>query len=143
MDISKEAEQKIGEALVGVLNLKQVRDEDGEHYNPPRYELEGGTKTAIGVYRTLTRVIEEAKPATNAPAIEFPDALEKSGLATPEVLEVVVGLHKALARMIDKHDPDTIEAEWLSHSNEVVRKLTGHDVPYATTQVVDAPTPGG
>jgi hypothetical protein len=46
-----------------------------------------------------------------------------------EVLEVVVGLHKALSRMIDKHDPDSKEAEWLGNSNELHRKLTGQDVP--------------
>lgn len=45
------------------------------------------------------------------------------------VVEVVMGLHKALSRMVDKHDPDSIESEWLSHSNELVRKLTGEDVP--------------
>ena len=46
-----------------------------------------------------------------------------------EVIEVVTGLHKALSRMVDAHDPDSIEAEWLSHSNELIRKLTGSDVP--------------
>lgn len=46
-----------------------------------------------------------------------------------EVVEVVVGLHKALSRMIDIHNADSIEAEWLGHSNELVRKLTGKDVP--------------
>jgi len=46
-----------------------------------------------------------------------------------EVVEVVVGLHKSLSRMIGKHDPDSPEAEWLGHSNELVRKLTGADVP--------------
>jgi hypothetical protein len=45
-----------------------------------------------------------------------------------EVVEVVTGLHKALSRMVDAHDPDSIEAEWLTHSNELVRKLTGRDV---------------
>jgi hypothetical protein len=46
-----------------------------------------------------------------------------------QVVEVVSGLHKALSRMVDAHDPDSIEAEWLAHSNELVRKLTGRDVP--------------
>lgn len=46
-----------------------------------------------------------------------------------EVVEVVVGLHKALSRMIDIHNADSIEAEWLGHSNELVRKLTCKDVP--------------
>lgn len=46
-----------------------------------------------------------------------------------EVVEVVMGLHRALSRMVDKHDPDSIESEWLGYSNELVRKLTGEDVP--------------
>jgi hypothetical protein len=46
-----------------------------------------------------------------------------------EVVEVVSGLHKALSRMVDAHDPDSIEAEWLAHSNGLIRKLTGHDIP--------------
>lgn len=56
-----------------------------------------------------------------APAQQLPDQAE--------IVEVVGGLHKALGRMLDKHNPDSIEAEWLSHSNELFRKLTGHDVP--------------
>lgn len=49
-----------------------------------------------------------------------------------EVVEVVAGLHKALDRMIHKHDADSIEAEWLGHSNELYRKLTGRDVRQST-----------
>ena len=45
-----------------------------------------------------------------------------------EVLEVVTGLHRALNRMIEKFDPDTLDAEWLGHSNELVRKISGEDV---------------
>lgn len=45
-----------------------------------------------------------------------------------EVVEVVTGLHKALSRMVYAHDRDSVESEWLGHSNELVRKLTGHDV---------------
>jgi len=45
--------------------------------------------------------------------------------AAPDMLEVLQGLHKALARMIDKHDPDSIEAEWLQHSHEAILKAQG------------------
>lgn len=48
---------------------------------------------------------------------------------TAEIVDVVSGLHKALSRMVDVHDPDSIEAEWLGYSNELHRQLTGHDVP--------------
>jgi hypothetical protein len=44
------------------------------------------------------------------------------------VVVVVSGLHKALSRMVDAHDPDSIEAEWLAHSNELFRNLTGQDI---------------
>jgi hypothetical protein len=53
---------------------------------------------------------------------------EREAPPKEEVVETVKGLHKALSRMIDIHDPDSMEAEWLSHSNELVRKLTGYDV---------------
>ena len=41
------------------------------------------------------------------------------------LLDTLEGLHKALSRMIDKHDPDSIEAEWLSHSHAVICKAKG------------------
>ena len=43
----------------------------------------------------------------------------------PQLLEVLQGLHGALSRMIDKHNPDSIEAEWLAHSHEAIQKATG------------------
>lgn len=58
-----------------------------------------------------------------------PSAVPQQHPNQDEVLEVVVGLHKALSRMIDIHNADSIEAEWLGNSNELVRKLTGKDVP--------------
>jgi hypothetical protein len=45
--------------------------------------------------------------------------------AASDLLEVTRGLHNALSRLIDKHDPDSIEAEWLSHSHEVIVNLEG------------------
>lgn len=47
-----------------------------------------------------------------------------------EVVEVVTGLHKMLAKQLALHAPDSNDAEWLGHSNELVRKLTGKDVPH-------------
>lgn len=43
-------------------------------------------------------------------------------------IEVIIGLHKALSSMIDKFDPDATDAEWLSHSNNVIRQLCGCDI---------------
>ena len=45
--------------------------------------------------------------------------------ADPDLLESLEGLHGALSRMIDKHDPDSIEAEWLSHSHEAISRAKG------------------
>lgn len=45
-----------------------------------------------------------------------------------EVVEVVSGLHKALSRVLADYNPDSIEAEWLGHSNELIVKLTGRDM---------------
>lgn len=45
--------------------------------------------------------------------------------AAPELLETLEGLHKALARMIDKHEPDSKEAEWLQHSHEAICNAKG------------------
>lgn len=44
--------------------------------------------------------------------------------AAPELLEALVGTMKALGRMIDKHDADSIEAEWIGNAHEVVMKAT-------------------
>jgi len=45
--------------------------------------------------------------------------------AAPELLEALTGTMSALARMIDKYDPDTIEAEWIGHANEAINKARG------------------
>lgn len=49
-------------------------------------------------------------------------------VAQTEIIEVLSGLHKALSRMVEKYDPDSIESEWLGESNELIVKLTGHDM---------------
>lgn len=45
--------------------------------------------------------------------------------AAPDLLEALEGLHKALSQMIDKHDPDSTEAEWLQHSHQAITKSKG------------------
>jgi len=45
--------------------------------------------------------------------------------AAPELLEVLEGLHKALSRMIYKHDRDSKETEWLAHSHEAILRARG------------------
>ncbi len=41
-----------------------------------------------------------------------------------ELLETLQGTMKALKRMIDKYNPDTIEAEWVGNANESLLKAT-------------------
>ena len=45
--------------------------------------------------------------------------------AAPELMSALEGCMKALSRMIDKHDPDSIEAEWIGHANEAILKAKG------------------
>lgn len=42
----------------------------------------------------------------------------------PMLLETLEGVMKALSRMIDKHDPDSIEAEWIGNAHEAILKAT-------------------
>jgi hypothetical protein len=41
--------------------------------------------------------------------------------AAPDLLSELEGCMKALGRMIEKHDPDSIEAEWIGHANQAIR----------------------
>ncbi|MDO8414859.1 MAG: hypothetical protein Q7S87_01460 [Agitococcus sp.] len=77
-----------------------------------------------------TLSLQVSKIALKAGWQAGPSGIQEAGPSgnPTEVIEVVTGLHRALSRMIEAHDPDTIEAEWLSHSNELIHKLTGHDV---------------
>ena len=48
-----------GKELIRVLGLKPVRPNYGDVWPEPRYDLgEFGTKTALGVYRSIKRVLE-------------------------------------------------------------------------------------
>jgi hypothetical protein len=44
--------------------------------------------------------------------------------AAPELLETLIGTMQALSRMIDKYNPDDIEAEWIGNANEAIRNAT-------------------
>jgi hypothetical protein len=55
--IDETEETQRGELIVQLLNLKPSR-RDGE---AGRVDTEWGTKTPLGLYRTLKRIIEEGK----------------------------------------------------------------------------------
>jgi hypothetical protein len=44
--------------------------------------------------------------------------------AAPGLFEALQGTMEALGRMIEKHDPDSIEAEWIGNANEAILKAT-------------------
>ncbi len=66
------------------------------------------------------------EPYANNQRQEDFDKLSILLAAAPELAETLDGLHKALSRMIEKHDPDSIEAEWLQHSHEILLKAGLH-----------------
>ena len=66
-DISEEEETRRGEILVSLLNLKPIRPpEPGS--DAPRYRTEWGSKTALGLFRTVDGIITGELPRdTNGP----------------------------------------------------------------------------
>jgi len=52
----QERDHKIGEAIAKTLNLKPLKG-----YAPTRYETDWGSKTAIGLARTIRSIFEEKK----------------------------------------------------------------------------------
>lgn len=57
MNRHADSHEAMGMQLVELLNLKQARDNDGRRFTPPRYNTTYGTKTAIGLYLTIQRII--------------------------------------------------------------------------------------
>jgi len=56
MEISEQEKILIGEKLVEILMLRQDKS---EKYIPKRYLTTWGNKTALGLYGTIKRIIEE------------------------------------------------------------------------------------
>lgn len=54
MNLTEEQERELGEQIVKLLSLRRIRGTD-----PPLYNTEVGTKTALGLGRTIVRIVEE------------------------------------------------------------------------------------
>lgn len=52
----EEEERRRGQMIVDILGLRKVKDGSGP---TPNYRTAWGTKTALGLYRTVKRIIEE------------------------------------------------------------------------------------
>lgn len=55
--IPETTEQERGEHLANLLYLKQAKDTNGKRFTPARYDTAWGTKTALGLFRSLGAVI--------------------------------------------------------------------------------------
>lgn len=75
-------------------------------------------------------VIDEAGLAIqNAqPGAIQPVGQENKKSLHEELVETLVGVTKALERVLYKHDRDSIEHEWIGEANEVIKKATGQDL---------------
>jgi len=51
-----------GREIARVLQLKPARDGNRKRYTPERYETTHGTKTALGLFRTLEHLILTPAP---------------------------------------------------------------------------------
>jgi hypothetical protein len=59
MTLTPEQQAARGLELAELLHLKQARDpRTGQHYTPARYDTSYGTKSAMGLYATVRRVLD-------------------------------------------------------------------------------------
>ena len=54
--LTEAEETRRGELLADVLNLKPHKK-----FTPPRYETKWGTKTALGLFRTIERIVKNGE----------------------------------------------------------------------------------
>lgn len=67
VDVDEQRAEEIGQYFVDFLGLKEAKLPVGggrrlEGYNPPRYYTKWGTKTALGLYNSIERIIKEGIP---------------------------------------------------------------------------------
>lgn len=60
-ELTDAEEMKRGETLVKFLGLREAKQETAHgkiSFDPPRYSTEWGTKTALGLFRCVTSIVE-------------------------------------------------------------------------------------
>lgn len=62
MELSTEQKTERGENLAEMLRLKIARDDKGNRYKPERYATTWGTKTALGLFNSVARIMEGEAP---------------------------------------------------------------------------------
>lgn len=55
-NLTEKEQIAIGQSLIDILRLTEDRS---ENYNPKRYITAWGNKTALGIYKTVKRIMEE------------------------------------------------------------------------------------
>jgi hypothetical protein len=66
INYSEEHEIKSGAEIARILQLKPARDDQHKRYKPERYETTHGTKTALGLFRTLEQFYTHRTEAEKA-----------------------------------------------------------------------------
>jgi hypothetical protein len=56
------------------------------------------------------------------------DEYEKLILEAPEMLSTLIGVAKALQRVLYQYNPDSIEHEWIGEAQECIHKVTGNNL---------------
>ena len=70
-EITEEEEFLRGCEIARVLKLKYVKDSNGKHYDPKRFDTTHGTKTILGLYRTVRQLVETPFAKPSPPAEEL------------------------------------------------------------------------
>lgn len=75
-EITEAEETERGQAIIRLLALHPALDDAGKRFKPSRVNTEGGTKTALGLYRTIADIVNRPTAPT-APAGQYEPTTEE------------------------------------------------------------------